>query len=71
MVIVTSAPTTAPASLRDAARAIYDAVYPGEDWAPVDFEEAERCETVHYRNAIAAARQASMLLSETGDGRLL
>lgn len=60
-----------PGTLRDTARAIYDAVYPGEEWAPVGFEEAERCETVHYRNALSAARQASMLLSETGDGRLL
>ena len=31
--------------LRPAARAIYDACYPGEEWAPVGFDEAElvRC----------------------------
>ncbi len=58
-------------TLRDATRAIYDTVYPGEEWAPVGFEEAERCDTVHYRNALSAARQASMLLSDTGAGRLL
>lgn len=58
-------------TLRDATRAIYDTVYPGDEWASVGFEEAERCETVHYRNALSAARQAGMLLSETGDGRLL
>lgn len=60
-----------PADLRDAAKAIYDAVYPSSDWTPVGFEEAERYDTVHYRNALTAARSASMLLSETGDGRLL
>lgn len=42
--------------LRDAARTIYDTVYPSEEWAPVAFDEAERLETVHYRNAVAAAR---------------
>jgi hypothetical protein len=41
--------------LRAAARAIYDTVYPGEEWTPVPFAEAERCGTVHYRNAVAAA----------------
>lgn len=58
-------------SLRDAARAIYDTVYPSEEWASVGFEEAERHDTVHYRNALCAARTASMLFSESGDGRLL
>jgi hypothetical protein len=57
--------------LREAARAIYEAVYPSEEWTPVGFDEAERHETVHYRNALSAARTASMLFSETGDGRLL
>lgn len=42
--------------LRDAARTIYDTVYPSEEWTPVPFEDAERLETVHYRNAVAAAR---------------
>lgn len=44
--------------LRATARAIYDAVYPGEEWAPVGFEEAEKFRTVHYRNSVAAARDA-------------
>ena len=48
--------------LRATARAIYDAVYPGEEWAPVGFEEAEKFGTVHYRNAVAAARDARMQL---------
>jgi hypothetical protein len=61
--------TVAP--LREAARAIYQAVYPNEEWTCVGFDEAERFDTVHYRNAISAARTASMLFSETGDGRLL
>lgn len=47
-------------TLRAAARAIYEAVYPGEEWSPVDFEEAERFGTVHYRNAVAAAQVARL-----------
>ena len=57
--------------LRDAVRAIYEAVYPSEEWSPLGFEEAEKHDTVHYRNALTAARSASMLLSDSGDGRLL
>jgi len=57
--------------LRDTARAIYDTVYPSDEWTPVGFDEAERHDTVHYRNALCAARMASMLLSDSGDGRLL
>lgn len=48
--------------LRAAARAIYDTVYPSEEWAPVGFEEAEKFGTVHYRNAVAAAQIARMQL---------
>lgn len=42
--------------LRDAVRTIYNAVYPSEEWTPVPFEDAERLETIHYRNAVNAAR---------------
>lgn len=49
--------------LRAAARAIYDACYPGDEWAPVGFEEAERCRTIHYRQAVAAALDARAALS--------
>ena len=42
--------------LRAAARAIFDACYP--DWSPLGFEDAERLGTVHYRQAVDAARQA-------------
>ncbi len=52
--------------LRAAARAIYDACYPGEEWAPVGFDEAERYGTVHYRQAVGAAQQARALLAEPG-----
>lgn len=48
--------------LRAAARAIYDACYPGEEWAPVRFEEAERYGTVHYRQAVGAAIEARAAL---------
>jgi hypothetical protein len=57
--------------IREATKAIYDTVYPSEDWTPLGFEEAERHDTVHYRNALSAARSASMFLSDSGDGRLL
>lgn len=50
--------------LRAAARAIYDACYPSEEWAPVGFDEAERFRTIHYRQAVGAARQARALLGE-------
>jgi len=46
--------------LREAARAIFEAVYPGEDWAPMNFEEAERTGAVHYRQAVAAAQAARL-----------
>ncbi|HEY0596477.1 hypothetical protein [Sphingopyxis sp.] len=49
--------------LRAAARAIYDSCYPGEEWAPVGFEEAERCRTVHYRQAVGAAIEARAVLA--------
>jgi hypothetical protein len=53
--------------LRTAASVIYDAVYPGPEWAPVSFEEAERCETVHYRQAIEAALLARPVLMDPAD----
>lgn len=56
--------------LRAAARAIYEAVYPGEEWSPVGFEEAERFGTVHYRNAVSAAQVARGVLV-TAEGRQL
>jgi hypothetical protein len=48
--------------LRAAARAIYDACYPTEEWAPVSFDEAERFGTVHYRQAVGAAQEARCVL---------
>jgi hypothetical protein len=48
--------------LRAAARAIYDACYPTEEWAPVSFDEAERLGTVHYRHAVGAAQEARCVL---------
>jgi hypothetical protein len=52
--------------LRAAARAIYDACYPSDEWAPVGFDEAERFRTVHYRQAVGAALHHAL----AGDGRL-
>lgn len=49
--------------LRAAARAIYDACYPSDEWAPVGFAEAERCRTIHYRQAVDAALQARAALA--------
>ncbi len=53
--------------LRAAASVIYDAVYPTEEWAPVSFAEAERRETVHYRQAVEAALLARPVLTDTAE----
>lgn len=53
--------------LRAAASVIYDAVYPGPEWAPVAFEEAERLETVHYRQAVEAALLARPVLTDRAE----
>jgi hypothetical protein len=53
--------------LRAAARAIYDACYPSEDWAPVGFDDAERFKTIHYRQAVGAAQQARVVLTDRAD----
>lgn len=53
--------------LRAAAREIYDSVYPGEEWTPVPFDEAERFRTIHYRQAVGAARRAWGVLMATGE----
>jgi hypothetical protein len=50
--------------LRAAARAIFDACYPSEEWSPVRFEDAERYATPHYRQAVEAAQQARAMLAE-------
>lgn len=52
--------------LRAAARAIYDACYPTDDFAPVGFDDAERYRTLHYRQAVEAAQKARLHLA---DGR--
>lgn len=56
--------------LRAAARAIFDACYPSDDWSPVRFEEAERFGTVHYRQAVEAALQARSMLAESAAAQL-
>jgi hypothetical protein len=53
--------------LRAAASVIYDAVYPTEDWSPVSFEEAERRETIHYRQAVEAALLARPILTDRAE----
>lgn len=53
--------------LRASARAIYDACYPSEDWAPVGFDEAERVGTVHYRQAVDAALRARGIYAARGE----
>jgi len=56
--------------LRAAARAIFDACYPSEDWSPVRFEEAERFGTIHYRQAVDAALRARSTLAEAAVAQL-
>ncbi len=53
--------------LRAAARVIYDACYPSEEWAPVGFDEAERCHTVYYRQAVGAAQQTRAVWASAGE----
>jgi hypothetical protein len=57
--------------LRAAARAIYETVYPCEEWTPVNFEEAERYGTIHYRNAVAAAQNARTQLRNDAAGQMV
>jgi hypothetical protein len=57
--------------LRAAARAIYDACYPSEEWAPCGFDEAERYGTVHYRQAVGAAQEARRALTPSEHQQLL
>ncbi|MBI0476168.1 hypothetical protein D9601_12505 [Sphingomonas sp. MA1305] len=57
--------------LRAAARAIYDACYPSEEWAPCGFDEAERFGTVHYRQAVGAAQDARRALTPSEHRQLL
>ena len=53
--------------LRAAARAIYENVYPTEEWAPVSFDQAERFGTVHYRQAVGAAQDVRSVLAAQHD----
>lgn len=52
--------------LRAAAEAIYNEVYPSDEWSPLPFEDAERYGTIHYRQAVGAAQRARAVLSEDG-----
>lgn len=53
--------------LRAAARAVYDACYPSDEWARLGFDEAERYRTVEYRQAIDAAQQVRSVLAVAGE----
>jgi hypothetical protein len=53
--------------LRAAANVIYATVYLGPEWAPVKFEQAERLETVHYRQAVEAALLARPVLTDRAE----
>lgn len=57
--------------LRAAARAIYEACYPGTEWTPCPFEEAERFGTIHYRQAVGAAQDARAVLAAPGEQLVL
>lgn len=57
--------------LRAAARAIYENVYPTEEWAPVSFVQAERFGIVHYWQAVGAAQVPRSVLVSPHEQRLL
>jgi len=54
--------------LRALARAIYETVYPS---APVGFEQAEQRGTIHYRQAVEAARIARASCASEGDRQMV
>ena len=56
--------------LRETARAIYEAVYPGVEWTDLAFYEAEKYATPHYRNAVDAAQRANASLNSDRDNQL-
>lgn len=58
------------AALRATARAIYETCYPSDEWTDVDFDEAERVGTLHYRQAVDAAHQARVTLVQGRDRQL-
>ena len=53
--------------LRAAARAVYDAVYPTDELAPVGFEQAEKYGTIHYRRCVEAARACFLMKADGGE----
>jgi len=53
--------------LRAAARAIYDACYPSDEWTPLSFIEAEKYATVQYRQAVDGARAARACFASMGE----
>lgn len=53
--------------LRMAASVIYDAVYPGDDYTSLSFDQAERYETPHYRQAVEAALLARPVLADQAE----
>ncbi|ATE65515.1 hypothetical protein [Rhizorhabdus dicambivorans] len=53
--------------LRAAARAVYDAVYPTDELAPVGFDQAEQYGTIHYRRCIEAARACFFMKADKGE----
>ncbi len=53
--------------LRAAVQEIYDAVYPGPEWTPIAFDEAERLQTIHYRQAVEAALRARPVLTDRAE----
>jgi hypothetical protein len=55
------------ARLRSAANLIYETVYPSGEYTPLSFEEAERYETPHYRQAVAAALLARPILTDRAE----
>lgn len=64
-------PTYPDDALRTAARGIYNSCYPSDEWTPVGFEEAERYESVHYRQAVDAARIACAILRRIEGGEFM
>ena len=53
--------------LRAAAHAVYDAVYPTDELAPVGFDQSEKYGRIHYRRSVDAARACFSVRADEGE----
>lgn len=59
-------PSSYDATMRVAARTIYNTCLLRHGWIPALFDQAERFHPVHHRHAVDAAYQVQIMLVEAG-----